>query len=207
MERHTTHTSINLRGNGGFDGFRLSSSAQTIKGISITSFNNGVELRASSRGAVLHCNYIGLMPNGASSGNNYAGVRILGEGARVGGTSTGNGNVISGNGSDGVLTENGSTDTAIRGNFIGTDPAGMVALANGNAINHLNGTATWRDITYNLISGNGTGITPNTDDRIGPSNGVIRIQRNHIGVNRLASNVLRNGWDAIFFDAGSISMS
>lgn len=198
---------LNLRGNTGFNGFRMAGANQTIRGLSITGFNDGVELLASSNTATLQCNYIGLLANGASSANLGRGVHVFGASARVGGVDAGQGNVISSNSAYGVQTRGGSTDTAIRGNFIGTDTAGMVARGNGKSINNQDGSATWRDITRNLVSGNGWpgGITLDTDDRVTASNGQIRIQGNIIGFTRTLSAALRNGGDGLFFDAGSIA--
>ncbi len=197
---------INLRGSSGFDGLRLAGANQTIRGLSITGFSDGVELLPASNAAALHCNYIGLLPNGGSSGNASRAIVVAGASARLGGLGTGEGNIVSANGF-GIITLAGSSDTAIRGNFVGTDAAGMTARANGNGINNFNGSATWRDITYNLISGNnGTaGIALDTDDRITASDGQVRIQRNIIGFTRTLSALLANGGDGIFFDSSSIT--
>jgi parallel beta-helix repeat protein len=197
---------INLRG-GGFDGFRLAGTNQTIKGLSLTNFDNAITTLAGSSAATIQCNYLGLLANGTSSGNSR-GVLARGASARIGGLDAGQGNVISANSIVGVVTEQGSTDTAIRGNFIGTDPTGMTARANTGGINNFFGTATWRDITYNLISGNGNraAIMLESDDSIQPSTDTIRIQRNVIGFNRTISARLPNGTDhaAIAFPPGSI---
>ena len=202
----TGHTlRIQVRGSGSFDGFRLGGANQVIRGLSITGFAQAIQLLAGSNSASVHCNYLGLLADGSSSGNTR-GVWISGASARVGGLSAGQGNVISANSVVGVLTEQGSTDTAIRGNFIGTDPTGMSARANGTAINHWFGAGTWRDITYNLIAGNSSAaIVLETDDVITPATDLVRIQRNRIGVNRTLSALLRNGGDGILFPAGSIS--
>jgi hypothetical protein len=114
--------------------------------------------------------------------------------------------VISASSIAGVVTTVGTTDTSIRGNFIGTDPTGMAARANATAINHFFGSATWRDITRNLISGNTVAaIVLETDDQIGPSTDLVRIQRNIIGFTRTLSALMRNGGDGIRFPNGSIS--
>ena len=197
---------INLTGSTGFDGLRLRGGNQLVRGLSITNFSDGVELLAGSNTVTLHRNYIGLLANGTSRGNASRATVMSGASARIGGLDPGQGNVVSANGF-GLITIAGSTDTAIRGNFIGTDATGMSARANGNMINHFNGAATWRDITRNLISGNnGTGgIRLEPDDRITPSDGLIRIQRNVIGANRTQTALLRNAGDGIFFDTNAIT--
>ena len=196
---------VNLRG-GGFNGFQLGGANQTVRGLSLTGFDNAIRTLAASNTATIQCNYLGLLASGTSSSNSR-GVLVQGASVRVGGLDAGQGNVISANAIVGVVTEQGSTDTAIRNNFIGTDPTGAAARANGGGINSFMGTVTWRDITRNLISGNNgsAGIALETDDRVSPSDGQIRIQANIIGANRALNALLRNGGDGILFPASSIS--
>lgn len=196
---------INVRGNVGFDGFRLSGANQTIRGLSVTGFLNAIRLRLESSAATVQCNYLGLLADGSINGNTR-GVWVRGTSGLIGGTDNGAGNVISANAIVGVLTANESADTSIQGNFIGTDATGMTTLGNGTAINNFFGAATWRDITRNLISGNTlAGIELETDDQIGPSTDLVRIQRNIIGFTRDLSALMRNGGDGIRFPSGSIS--
>ncbi|MBU7579208.1 MAG: right-handed parallel beta-helix repeat-containing protein, partial [Porphyrobacter sp.] len=197
---------INLTGGSSFAGLRLAGANQTVRGLSLTGFDNAVELQAASSAASVQCTYLGLGANGTTLGN-ARGVFVFGSGARIGGLAAGEGNVISGNGVAAIVTASGSTDTAIRGNFIGTDPAGMAARANGTAINHFFGPASWRDITQNLIAGNGAGIVLEADDAISPATDLVRIQRNRIGFNRTLGALLLNGSNnaAILFPSGSIT--
>ncbi|MCX7284926.1 MAG: right-handed parallel beta-helix repeat-containing protein [Novosphingobium sp.] len=195
---------INLRGSSSFDGVQLGGTNQTVKGLSITGFDQAIRLLPASNTATVQCNYLGLLANGTSSGNTR-GVWVNGASARIGGLSAGQGNVIAANSTTGVLTVQSSSDTAIRGNFIGTDSAGTAARANGTAINHFSGSGTWRDITGNLISGNGAGIVLDTDDAISASTDQVYIQRNRIGFNRTLGALLANGTGAaIQFSPGSI---
>ena len=70
------------------------------------------------------------MTNG-QIGNSEAGIRLTGDRNKVGGASLGAGNVISGNGT-GVHVVSG-TDNELKGNLIGTDAAGTLALATARA--------------------------------------------------------------------------
>lgn len=87
------------------------------------------------------------------------------------------GNVISGNGGDGILIIDGANDNMLQGNFIGTDIAGTAARGNrGNGVsivnsdgNRLYGTtpidANNPFVFYNVISGNrGNGLVINNSD-------------------------------------------
>ena len=94
---------------------------------------NGVEI--SGAGSTLNrvqCNYIGTDVTGtADLGNDGGGIFISSSGAFnvVGGTLTGEGNLISGNAASGVtitLTDN----VLVHGNYIGTNAAGTAALPN-----------------------------------------------------------------------------
>jgi subtilisin-like proprotein convertase family protein len=196
---------INMRGAGGFDGLQLGGANQTVRGLSITGFANAIVLLPGSNTATVQCNFLGLLADGVSNANER-GALVNGANARIGGLDAGQGNVISANSVVGVVTLSGSIDTAIRGNFIGTDPSGMSARPNGGAINHFFGLGSWRDITRNLISGNtNAGIILETDDQISPSTDLVRVQRNVIGLTRDLSALMRNGGDGIRFPSGSIS--
>ena len=196
---------INVRGNGAFQGFRLAGANQTVRGLSLSGFDSAVVFEPGGSGATLHCTYLGLLADGSTNANSWTGVNVFGAGGRIGGLGSGEGNVISAS-NTGVRTNSGSTDTAIRGNFIGTDAAGMTTRPNSTAINHWNGVGTWGDITHNLIAGNtNAGIVLETDDLISPSTDFVRVQRNRIGFTRDLSALMRNGGDGIRFPAGSIS--
>src|SRR5262249_35188885 len=79
----------------------------------------------------------------------------------VGGSVTGAGNVISGNGHDGVaIYGTGTTNSTVQGNLIGTNAAGTAALPNGGVGVEVNFGATDAKIggasagAGNVISGN-----------------------------------------------------
>ena len=84
---------------------------------------DGVGIKGGSNN-VLGNNYIGLDKNGNKLGNAGYGVNIY-DGASantVGGAAAGSGNVISGNGVNGVvITDDGTVNNVVAGNFIGTD--------------------------------------------------------------------------------------
>ena len=93
-----------------------------------------------STGNVIQGNFIGTDVSGTQGiHNGWDGVRIEGgaDDNVVGGTASGSGNLISGNGDPGggsgygvALAGPGSTGNVVQGNFIGTDVTGTVALGN-----------------------------------------------------------------------------
>ncbi len=127
--------------------------------------DDGIDIRdAGTSGNVVAGNLIGTDVNGTSKlGNADDGIQIQSgaTGNTVGGTTTAERNVISGNGSDGVaLTSGTTTGNVVLGNFIGTDKTGAASLGNaGNGVilnvnasnNTVGGTAAG---SRNVISGN-----------------------------------------------------
>ena len=141
-----------------------SSSSNTIGGtmtaarnVIVASGLDGIEVNGT--GNMMQGNYIGVGADGATAlGNTKNGIRLINSGNTIGGTNAGAGNVISGNGLNGIYDEDGS-GIIIQGNRIGTDATGMIAVGNlgdgvktdpgGDAIGGTDPGAA------NLISGNG----------------------------------------------------
>lgn len=161
----------------------------------------GVEISGdTASGNVVRGNMIGTDAGGAAAlGNSVDGVRIAGApGNTVGGSGHGDGNVISGNVSDGVaILSPASTSNVVAGNLIGTDFTGYVAVPNGDAgvgiesadDNTVGGTAAG---ALNIISGNlGQGVAV-----IGGSAGNF-VQGNWIGTAADGLTGLGNGWQGV----------
>ncbi|MFI5030634.1 MAG: beta strand repeat-containing protein, partial [Reyranellales bacterium] len=117
------------------------------------------------------------------------------------------GNLVSGNGADGILIDTGSQNNVLSGNFVGTDVTGNTALGNvgdGVAINGADNNSligcTFVDnpfIYYNVLSGNGgNGIhVTNADNTL--------IQANFAGVGANNAVIVANGNDGILVDGSS----
>ena len=101
---------------------------------------------ANTNGNTIQGNLIGTDPTGTSAIGNgfadlnpmhtflYAGVAIFGapQNTIIGGAASGAGNLISGNGAQGVyISDSGSTGTVVQGNNIGLNVSGSAALGNG----------------------------------------------------------------------------
>jgi hypothetical protein len=113
---------------------------------------------------VVSGNYIGTDVNGTAALGNSNGV-VIGNGAQfntIGGTTEGERNIISGNGTDGVVIFGSGTDNnEVSGNYIGIDVNGTAALGNslsgvwigdGPQSNTIGGAT---EGARNIISGNG----------------------------------------------------
>src|SRR5262249_23919249 len=126
-------------------------------------------------------NYIGTNSNGrVALGNVRAGVWIGQDAAmnQIGGASSSERNVISGNGSYGIAIE-GASNNMVTWNFIGVNKDGNVELHNGRDGIFIIGNNT--QIERNLISGNGTLAQPGNGISVTGDHNVIR--RNVIGSN------------------------
>ena len=90
-------------------------------------------LGSGTDGNVVKGNFIGTNASGTAAVPNSVGVQI-GSGAQgniIGGSGSGEGNVISGNLSEGVRILSGTSNNVLKGNYIGTDASGTAAVPNG----------------------------------------------------------------------------
>src|SRR5262249_3975302 len=167
----------------GANGVRIGGAAATARNVisgQSAAVSQGVEITAGCMSNTISGNYIGTDITGtAKIPNGGNGVRITANpstgtpGTVVGGTTattgTAPGNLISGNGGDGVLvtgTSNQAVDvtgTQIAGNLIGTDKNGTTALGNtrygveiASGANNFN-VGGMTVSARNVISGNGNG--------------------------------------------------
>ncbi len=150
-----------INGDNNFIGNSQSSGRNVISG----NVDDGIQTAISNFTALsVKGNYIGVGSDGATDlGNGGDGIQALT--ATIGGTNSGDRNIISGNTGSGISISGGS-DAVIQGNYIGLNAAGTGAVANGSAtagaINIsgsddclIGGTSSG---ARNVISGNATSI-------------------------------------------------
>ena len=158
---------------------------------------------ASTSDNLLLGNYIGLGANGATPiGNGFYGVLVLNSASNttIGGD-TGWGNVISGQTFYGVYVS-GATNTQIRGNRIGTDAMGLVAVGNDYGVIIEDAVPS---ITDNVISGNAAeAVTVRTIGSTSILGGTI--SNNKIGVGSDGSTPVGNGKGILVESGGSAAI-
>jgi len=153
------------------NGFNIEGGNSTIKGLVINQTQSGLVLE-NNGGNVISGNYIGTDISGTViMGNTHFGIENIEDSGDeesdgssnnlIGGTTPAARNVISGNGSFGVLImDASSTGNVVAGNYIGTDSTGAMAMPNGHGGVLIHSGASGNTIggttpgARNVISGN-----------------------------------------------------
>ena len=158
-------------------------------------FNEGILLAFGSDNNVIEGNYVGTDSTGSLDRGNVFGIYVAGNANRIGGSSSGARNVVSGNDDSGIRVSNGD-DNLIQGNYIGVDAWGAalpstangIVLSAGSAGNLIGGTAAGAGNTIANQTGVGITLASNTGNAnaiVGNaifSNGGIGIDLNSDGV-------------------------
>ncbi len=200
------------------DGIHVQGRSATIGGTSAADRNvisgngdalnqsSGIQLAGGIGGSVVQGNYIGLTSDGVSALGQTFGVTIQQNGATIGGTAAGAGNVISGNEHSGInLTGPNSTNAVIEGNYIGTNANGIGAVENTQNAVLLNLAGTGTTIG-GASAGSGNVITGgNNGDILVTGTSGTTIQGNSIGVNATESSPLGLTVTGIWLAAGDSS--
>jgi hypothetical protein len=157
---------------------------------------------------VVQGNYIGLNAAGtAAVPNADSGIYVVSGSSSnvIGGAVTGARNVISGNVNYGVyVSDAGTRNLTVQGNYLGTDPLGAAAHGNG-----LSGIGIWNSASNilvggtnagagNLISGNNYGISIG-----GSGTGGVQIFGNDIGVASNGVTALSNTNIGVYLELGT----
>ena len=134
------------------------------------------------------------LPNGIGI-TTFTDIATTINGTIIGGAALGEGNVISANPGGGVGLQINCNNSVIKGNFIGTDITGTIALGNGGGIgiqgnnNSIGGSSA---VERNIISNNGgSGIY------LGPNSSNNSIQGNYIGVDITGTTAMGNANNGI----------
>lgn len=175
------------------NGLTIGGGNTTVRGLVINRFAGAGIWLDFGGGNVLQGNFVGTDVNGAvARPNAFQGIVVGSSNNTVGGTSTGDRNVISGNTQVGIRLILG-TGNIVQGNYIGTNAAGTGALGNGASgvlvtsnDNTIGGAVA---AARNVISANGqqgihfsAGSTGNA------------VQGNYIGTNAAGTGALGNAF-------------
>ncbi|RZL10805.1 MAG: DUF4347 domain-containing protein, partial [Rubrivivax sp.] len=208
------HPLIVLDGNGASAyGIHLNgtSDGSTIRGLVIRDFTSyGIYMPAGSDNQTIVGNYIGSFnADGSNAGvadrNDAAGIYSLGADLTVGGTTSADRNVISGNGpSYNIFLGSGSDNATIKGNYLGLTAAGTSVFAN----NGLYGVMVESSSTNVTIGGSAPGAGNvvagfSTYNLWLTTTGTTTVQGNYIGTNAAGSAALGGGWGVYVDDAGA----
>lgn len=177
-------------------GLQFLSASCTVRGLAINRFNAQGILLAGSSSVVQGC-FIGTDTTGKiARGNSSFGIWIQSTGNLIGGSNTGDGNLISGGNDTGIYMSKGTN--LVQGNLIGVSITGTNALKNinnGIVIDACSGNVIGGNTVplRNVVSGNGqSGIYLNTRNASGNV-----IQGNYLGVGISGSMVVSNAGDGI----------
>ncbi len=154
-------------------------------------------------------NFIGTDVDGLKAlGNGAAGIMIADRASFnvIGGVTSAERNLISGNKSEGVIIADlGTTRNSVVGNYIGTDITGETKLAND-----YNGILIWRGAVDNVIGGatnaHGNLISGNSGHGVaitGQDTRGNRIELNLIGTKPGGTQGLGNAWNGVLLDNGA----
>jgi parallel beta-helix repeat protein len=190
---------LNCNGNGGLV-FGAGSDTSQLLGMSVGGASgNGITLEGSS--ITLAGNYVGLASDGSALGNGSAGVFVASTsndnfiGSNPDAASGVVSNVISGNVGSGIVLDGSSGNTLVD-NYVGTDPTGTTAIANGG-----NGIWVTGGSSNNTIGG--TAYTDTTTGAVNDPTGDKNTTTAVFVVPPLGNLVSGNGNDGILIDDNS----
>lgn len=187
---------IEVRGDRGTGGFiTLAGGNSAIKGLAINRFKgDGILLYKAGRN-VVQGNYIGLaLDDVTKAPNTGKGLIIQSGGNTIGGYTSRERNVISGNGNQGIqFWTSAASDNIVVGNYIGTDASGQLAV--GNAISGIAINGGQRNVIGKDVLGGRNVISANKQDGIvlNQGGGYNTITANYIGLNADGNKRLGNG--------------
>ena len=185
--------------------YAVGTPAEGLRNLVSGNTRSGIELAAGATNTTLQGDYVGTDYTGTKALGNGTGILDGASNATIGGANTLNpdgtiatrfGNVVSGNAVDGIAVASGSANVSIYGNYVGTDPTGLLAVSPTAGVNgiHVSGpgaTVGAADAAHrNVISGNfADGLRLD-----GP--GALAVG-NFIGTDRTGLAILANGGNGV----------
>ena len=184
---------------GGANCLTVVAANSTIRGLVVNRCAYGIQLLGTAD--ALEGSYVGTDVSGtAAMANVTLGVSVGGTNNRVGGSTAGARNVISGNTNAYGVAIADAPGAVVQGNYIGTDVTGSLPLQNFYGV-YVSGTSSSNTITGNVIAGSGnsgvvldgTGVTANT------------VKGNFVGTDATGAVPIANAFDGIDVIRGAAS--
>ncbi len=120
-------------GNVTTDALRVTAGGSTLKGLAINRFTGTAVDFFTGGGNTIQGNFIGTNAAGTMAlPNTFHGLRVNSANNLIGGPGPGMGNVLSGNGWDGLQLSNASLNNTIQGNMIGVGVDGITPIGNSD---------------------------------------------------------------------------
>ncbi len=194
----------------GVNAFTITGANSTIRGFVINRFGgNGIFLNGAVQTQV-RGNYIGTDVTGTVARANGGGIAIIGggnhqiggtSGITVGGSCSGDCNLISANGASGIDIRNSAAGVLVQGNYIGTNAAGTSALPNVNGLAlGIAGAGVQNNTIGGVVAAARNLISGNTENGIFLGGAVTSgnvIQGNFIGTNAAGTTAIANGSNGV----------
>ena len=205
----------------GVDGIHIAAGSSTVRGLAINRFSGHGILLDTNGGDHIEGNFVGTDVTGTiAHPNGGNGIQIIATPNNVVGGALGSmGNVISGNGGEGIRIDGSlATGNAVESNHIGTDATGSTAVGNsasGIYIRHAPGNS----VTGNVVSGNlgfagiticgnpvfcGGGDVPGIDETSNAAGNLV--EGNFIGTDASGVNALGNNQAGLSIDGAPDNM-
>ena len=132
---------INGASTDGAIGIWVEGANSTIRGLTINRFDgNGIYIAGTAANTQVEANYVGLGATGALDAGNGNGIQVLSAGNTIGGSTSAERNVVSGN--DGTAISIPGGTATVQGNYIGTTADGLSPLGNDEGITLVSGGNT-----------------------------------------------------------------
>ncbi|RTL27881.1 MAG: DUF4347 domain-containing protein, partial [Burkholderiales bacterium] len=183
--------------------------SSTIRGLLIRNFTSyGIYIESGSNNNTVVGNFIGSFNadgsnKGAGFGNTTAGIVTYGANTLIGGTTTADRNVISGNtGGYNIYMATGADGTTVKGNYIGLNSAGTSVFSTTNPNYGIMIETSSTNVTIGgTAAGAGNVISGHTREGIWvTTTGTVTIQGNYIGTDVTGTVDLGNTRYGIYLD-------
>jgi hypothetical protein len=174
--------------------------------------NDGIQLSGLGTSYnLVQGNLVGTTRTGSNAlGNAYSAVSLFGGPTfnTIGGTTAAARNILSaGTNGDGVyLSDPGTSNNVIQGNYIGTDISGTAPMGNHN-VGVFVGNGATSNLFGGTVAGAGNVISANFNDGLqfyGPGTSYNLVQGNFVGTDKTGSHPLGNGSSAISIFSGAL---